>query len=352
MLFDVQGTVLATPQTLLRVTVQQLREEITCLAGHVVREHKLAVQNFLVHGVSVLVVERRDACKHLVDQHTQGPPVNGGAVALLLQNLGSHILGGATEGVCSLIMLDILLAQTEVSKRNIPIIVHKNVLRLEISVYNVIAVQVVNSKEKLSCIEACSFLVEHLLVLQMEEQLTTIDVVEDQVYLFGIMEGVLESYKERVGVLGKDLAFRLGVLDLVSLHKSTLLKNLHGIDTSSILLPHLHNLAKATLANNLEQFEVINGKFLAILLHETGVNTDFTTDWLSVNTNQGVPLVNHSLVLELRFNTSNTNEILLSRRVRIKYLHNNLIYFSNIKLYYKVPLSCNICSRWGENLIV
>jgi hypothetical protein len=50
---------------------------------------RLKIRNGL-HDVDVLTVERRQACEHLVDERSEAPPVDCGAVSLSLQDLGSY----------------------------------------------------------------------------------------------------------------------------------------------------------------------------------------------------------------------------------------------------------------------
>ena len=59
----------------------------------------MAGDDLLVDTHGVLVPEGGLPDQHLVDQDPQRPPVDGHAVALVSDHLGSQVLGGPAEGV-------------------------------------------------------------------------------------------------------------------------------------------------------------------------------------------------------------------------------------------------------------
>ena len=90
------------------------------------------------------------------------------------------------------------------------------------------------------------------------EELATVDEREAQVELLGVLERELERANERIVDLAEHGAFRQGVRDLGPADDVRLLDDLEGVDSARVLLPDLHDLAKAALADDLEQVKVGN----------------------------------------------------------------------------------------------
>ena len=87
------------------------------------------------------IIERRESGHHLVQKHTERPPVNGLAVAVAVENLGGEVLGCAAESVRLLVALHVELAQAEVAERDVAGVVQQDVLGLEVPIDHVEFVQ-------------------------------------------------------------------------------------------------------------------------------------------------------------------------------------------------------------------
>lgn len=92
-------------------------------------------------------------------------------------------------------------------------VIKQNVLRLQVSVNDVEAVQTLECAQKFSCVESRSVDIESLLLLQVVEQFSSIDKCEDKVKLLRRLEGELERYDERIVDLGEDRTFGERVSD-------------------------------------------------------------------------------------------------------------------------------------------
>jgi hypothetical protein len=86
--------------------------------------------------------------------------------------------------VCSVFILHVQLAETEVAESNVSSVVEKNILRLQVAVDDVETMQAFQSAQELSGVETSTIDVESLLLLQMMEQLATIDESQHKVELF------------------------------------------------------------------------------------------------------------------------------------------------------------------------
>mmetsp|Transcript_13876 Transcript_13876/g.21589 ORF Transcript_13876/g.21589 Transcript_13876/m.21589 type:complete len:236 (+) Transcript_13876:760-1467(+) len=96
----------------------------------------------------------------------------------------------------------------------------------------------------------------------MEEELTTVDVIHDEIEFVGSLEGVMEIHKERMNQLLQHILFGLGVVGFVSFHNVLLIKDLHSVHCILALPLYQQHLSKATLSNNLQLIKVILGHLL------------------------------------------------------------------------------------------
>ena len=86
-------------ETLLRVAVQETGEQVSCRRWHNFRARKVQrfCEDFAIHVVCVLVVERRQTRQHLVQENTKGPPIDSLGVACSRKQLWSKVFWGSTE---------------------------------------------------------------------------------------------------------------------------------------------------------------------------------------------------------------------------------------------------------------
>mmetsp|Transcript_8424 Transcript_8424/g.21282 ORF Transcript_8424/g.21282 Transcript_8424/m.21282 type:complete len:302 (-) Transcript_8424:847-1752(-) len=184
-------------ETLFGITCEQAFEETLRWFRQIGRKPQLTVENLLVHDVDVLTVERRQTGEHLIDQRSQTPPVDRTAVSLTLEHLGGKVLGRTAKGVCALITGD-FLAETKVGDTDVATRIEENVLRLEVTIHDVERMQMRQSKSDFGSVEPNAFLTEFALLLEMEEEFTTVHVVKNHVEFVLGLEGVVEVYNERM----------------------------------------------------------------------------------------------------------------------------------------------------------
>lgn len=79
---------------------------------------------------AVIVDEGREASDHLVDEAAETPPVNFDAMALLPNDFGSQVLGGAADGL-SLLLVAQNFGEPEISKLDVACFVDDDVLGLQ-----------------------------------------------------------------------------------------------------------------------------------------------------------------------------------------------------------------------------
>lgn len=75
------------PKPQLRLPGEQLLEDRNRVSRHVDRIQRLVRKNRVVDLIFILTAERRLLKEHLVDQHTERPPVHRTSVSLIQENL-------------------------------------------------------------------------------------------------------------------------------------------------------------------------------------------------------------------------------------------------------------------------
>lgn len=93
-------------------------------------------------------------------------------MTLLNQDFGRQIVGGTAERVGLLSFIK-YFCQPKISETNVAIVVHEDVLRLQVSVDNFLVVEVTNSHSHLDGVELGALLSESLSLAQVHEEFAT-----------------------------------------------------------------------------------------------------------------------------------------------------------------------------------
>ena len=180
-------------------------------------------------------------------------------ITLSAQNLWRKIFGSTTEGICGIRVLHIQLAETEVAQRDMPRVVEQDIFRLQVAVYDVEAVQVLERAQELSSVEARAVLVELALALEVVEQLAAVDEGHAKVEFVRGLEGELERHDERVVHEREHGALREDVRDFARARRDVRLADrLEGVYPVRVLLPDLHHLPERALPDDLEEVELLD----------------------------------------------------------------------------------------------
>ena len=100
---DLVSAVVTQPP--LRIPLQQSSHHAPRFGRDIGRAVERVGEDPLVHNVHVLVVERRQAGHHLIDQHAESPPVNGLGIPLAFEEFRGDVFWCATEGYGSRVRL-------------------------------------------------------------------------------------------------------------------------------------------------------------------------------------------------------------------------------------------------------
>lgn len=154
------------------------------IVRRVFRELERVVQYFVVHSLHVRVVEGGEAADHLEEKGAERPPVHRLSMALVLQNLGGKILGGAAEGTRAALGSragDLVLGQAEVGQADVAVGVQQDVLGLQVAIDDVRRVHGLQSHGHLSSIQSRPRFGKATVLLQPEEQLAAGHVVQNHI---------------------------------------------------------------------------------------------------------------------------------------------------------------------------
>lgn len=194
----VDAAVLA--DSLARVLLQALVDKVFAVFGHgntvllcIWEEHGLCLDQ-LVHFIVVWLprVERRKANNHLIGKDPKGPPVHRECMANLFQDFWRKVLRCAAERVRLLILLEDL-GEAEIGQADISIFAHENVFRLQISINDLLLVEMPESQGDCERIELRTLLRKLPRLSEVHEQLASSHKLHDKEDLLLSLEHVLHA---------------------------------------------------------------------------------------------------------------------------------------------------------------
>mmetsp|Transcript_30181 Transcript_30181/g.79271 ORF Transcript_30181/g.79271 Transcript_30181/m.79271 type:complete len:236 (+) Transcript_30181:1532-2239(+) len=163
------------------VAIQEAFQQPATSRRHPPRKFELAMQDELIHFLPVLAVERREPHDHLIRDTPERPPIHRPAVRRFLEHLWRKVLWGATEGPRSVLGAHPLLAQSKVSQHDVAILVQQNVFGLEVAVQHVMVVKKPQRRRQLGGVKQRALLRKLLVLVQVEVELASVDIVEHKV---------------------------------------------------------------------------------------------------------------------------------------------------------------------------
>ena len=184
-------------------------------------------------------------------------PVHGFVVALGRHDFRGQVIGSSTKGPCD---VRNLLRETKIGDLQVSVPIQKQILGLEVSVDDLLRVEVLQGKGHLSGVELSdrigkplklistdsgkdSETTEHcattyLGLAQQTEKFTTLYKVHDHIQVARILPGTPESDQEWMPNPVQHTTLVVGVLDLLHLDHLRLLQHLDGIEAMVVLGLH------------------------------------------------------------------------------------------------------------------
>lgn len=199
---------------------------------------------------------------HLLRKHACGAirgldvPVNRLVVALGCDYLWREVVWRAAQGPCD---VGHLLGEAEVGDLEVAVAVEQQVLGLQVTVDDVVRVQVVERERDFGRVELCDRIGKALALAQQAKQLAALDKVHDHVQILRVLKGAPERDEERVLDLLQHAALVVGVLDLLHLDDLRLLQHFDGVEALVVLALHEVDAPEAAGAEGALDLEVGQG---------------------------------------------------------------------------------------------
>ena len=122
-----------TLQSLVGVFFEQRFKQVFQLYSHIVIVLRMMILNEREERLLVLMLKGRTMCDHFVDDATESPEINGFSMALFLDDLRGHILGGAADRIGLARLVDLQFAQAEIRQFYVPLFIDYHILGLQVS---------------------------------------------------------------------------------------------------------------------------------------------------------------------------------------------------------------------------
>mmetsp|Transcript_6245 Transcript_6245/g.13510 ORF Transcript_6245/g.13510 Transcript_6245/m.13510 type:complete len:258 (-) Transcript_6245:309-1082(-) len=151
--FDLKGAELGA-NAICWIWLQQTHKESLCILAYPRRKlDGLALHTLLDHDLVVTLVVRQGAGQKAVQQTAKAVVVQGEAMALSCNHLRTQVAGGSHKGCEECGVGQVVLRQSKVGEPYVALIVQQAVLWLEITVKNILGVQILQSQQDLAKVE-------------------------------------------------------------------------------------------------------------------------------------------------------------------------------------------------------
>jgi len=168
MVLDVRDTANHVSEALRQIPPQQMLDHRLQLGVESFRVLRLGVDNLLVNVHWVIVDEGGMSSVHLIDKDAKGPPINRLRVTLIEQDLRCDVLWCSTDRVRSLFDD---LSKTKVDEFEVTVLVDHDIFRFQITVYNILGVEVLKNSGNLGTVELCLLSIEITLTSVVGEEI-------------------------------------------------------------------------------------------------------------------------------------------------------------------------------------
>mmetsp|Transcript_2822 Transcript_2822/g.11364 ORF Transcript_2822/g.11364 Transcript_2822/m.11364 type:complete len:742 (-) Transcript_2822:876-3101(-) len=250
--------------------------------GHVGGELQLSRAQVPVELGPALCVPRRQAREHLEDKHAEAPPVDGGAVAALLNDLGGEVLGRAAEGGGAG-AAGAVLGEAKVADADEACAVNEQVLGLEVAVEDAAVVQVPEAGEDAGPVKGGVGGREGLHLVEEAEELAALHELEHHEEAVVVLEGCDEADEEGVPNGGEDGLLVDDVLLLVEADDSALVEGLEGVEAARAAVADHLDTAKGADAQGGHDLEVRDSKGLVEAAGQAAEGFEGSPDRLEVD---------------------------------------------------------------------
>lgn len=177
------------------------------------------------------------------------------AVILLEYHFRGHVARSA-RGFVRVLPL-VRLCDSEIGYLDVPLATEHKVFWLDVSMNNIVLVDVLQRYHHARDDEAALVLIELDPLPQVVPEITTRHQVADEVDVVTILEGVLHIHDERVTELGEELPLSHNGVQGPPAHNPRLLHLLEGEECFGFLVLHFPDFAEAASADAVHEVEVL-----------------------------------------------------------------------------------------------
>lgn len=254
MLFYITDSVYQVSVPLGQVYLQEMANQTLGLGVESLREGIVLLYYFLVHLHGGFSEERRSSADYFVYEHTEAPPICGPIVSFANEDFRSDVVWGAANGIGSL--LDDF-SESEISELEISFDINEDVFRLEISIGDVVAVQVLEGEHNLGGVETGGLKGNASDSSEIGEKFSARHEFHDVVDVASVLVEAELSDDERTVHGGEDEDLVLDVVHLLFLNQVRFTERLECIKLPRLGFPDQKHCAKGPRSQNLQKFEPV-----------------------------------------------------------------------------------------------
>mmetsp|Transcript_21007 Transcript_21007/g.63140 ORF Transcript_21007/g.63140 Transcript_21007/m.63140 type:complete len:390 (-) Transcript_21007:239-1408(-) len=217
-------------EPLVRLSLQQRGAQLARGRPHGVRVVDLAGQHQGVHLDGLVGAKGREAGQQLVQEHAEGPPIDGEAVAAARDHLGRGVLRRAAQRPGAVRRRGEVRGEPKVDELEVALGVEDEVLRLEVAVHDAaLVVQVAEHVGDARGVEAGVVLVEAPEHVDQRKELAAEGRLEQQEHAPRVLEGRGELDDCGVAHGGEEVALAYDGPDAVRREELPLPQRLQGV---------------------------------------------------------------------------------------------------------------------------
>ena len=161
-----------------------------CIAWETIGEGNFLTKRHLEHLIGVLVHKRRSSHDKLVGKDAKCVPVCGTSMTYVQDNLRRDVFGSSTESVSTVPRLQ-TLHEAEIGHLNVATVLHENILRLQISIDQVLTMHVLENEYNLSTVKADECATHSTDLFENIEKLSVLQVVHQNIQVPAILSYTL-----------------------------------------------------------------------------------------------------------------------------------------------------------------
>lgn len=139
---DLLGIPETSSQSLIRILVQELDDQVLSLGPETGRDHKRPLPDIIKKLLPVICEIRRQANDHLIENNTEEIPVNRLPMPRPFQHLRREISDRPTETLGSLVPDHRFFREPEIGQERMSFLIDDHVVRLEVAEYYVLLMEV------------------------------------------------------------------------------------------------------------------------------------------------------------------------------------------------------------------